>query len=459
MAKKSIRRKTQITKGLFAFIASFAIASSAWAQSADALIDKLVEKGILSVKEAKYLREESDKNFGQAYQVKSGMPDWLQALKWNGDFRGRYEAFYGDNEKFVDRNRLRYRLRLGATAVMFDNLEVGARLTSSEPSGGFGGDPISGNTTFADNASKKFVYFDQVYAKWTPVNSPDWFASFTFGKMENPFVSPSTMMFDRDYTPEGFAAQLAYNFNDKHSAKFNGGAFVLDEFGDTSSDPYLLMGQLRLNSAWTPKISSSLGLAWLGISDTERLGNTTIPNVNRGNTRETFVGGTMTNQVPSYNFNPIYADVTFTYTLDKAPGYAGPFPISLMGDYVYNPGAPDANRGYTVGLMLGKSGKRKTWAMEYRWQELQGDAWFEEFPESDFGAFYQAQLPNAGFSGSGAGYGAGTNIRGHMFRASYSPYDSLTFDVTYWLTELIRENPVNSESGMGRIQVDAVWKF
>ena len=89
-------------------------------------------------------------------------------------------------------------------------------------------------------------------------------------------------------------------------------------------------------------------------------------------------------------------------------------------------------------------------------QELQDDAWFEEFPESDFGAFYQSGPANSGF---GAGFGAGTNIRGHMFRASYSPYDSLTFNVTYWLTELIKENPAHSDSGMGRLQVDAVLKF
>src|SRR3954468_9386773 len=82
-----------------------ASAAGARAQSADALIDKLVEKGILTVKEANDLREESDKNFSQAYSVKSGMPDWVTALKFNGDFRGRYEGFFSDNPAFVDRSR------------------------------------------------------------------------------------------------------------------------------------------------------------------------------------------------------------------------------------------------------------------------------------------------------------------------------------------------------------------
>lgn len=49
--------------------------TSGHAQSADALIDKLVEKGILTVKEANELREESDKGFTAAHSVKTGLPE------------------------------------------------------------------------------------------------------------------------------------------------------------------------------------------------------------------------------------------------------------------------------------------------------------------------------------------------------------------------------------------------
>ena len=70
-----MRLKT-INKALAAgMLASTACAGNVNAQSADALIDKLVEKGVLTVKEANELREETEKNFNQAYSVKSGMPD------------------------------------------------------------------------------------------------------------------------------------------------------------------------------------------------------------------------------------------------------------------------------------------------------------------------------------------------------------------------------------------------
>src|SRR4051812_22366672 len=121
MKPKNIPRHFQ--RQWLALAALAASACCAAAQSSDALIDKLVDKGILTVKEGNELREEADKNFTQAYSVKSGMPDWVSALKFNGDFRMRYEGFYssdnfvsgGLTNRFVDRNRFRYRLRFGAT--------------------------------------------------------------------------------------------------------------------------------------------------------------------------------------------------------------------------------------------------------------------------------------------------------------------------------------------------------
>src|SRR5262245_22480859 len=91
MKLKKLPIKIRKWASLAVFSASIACAS---AQSADALIDKLVEKGILSVKEANDLREEVDKNFTQATSAKSGMPEWVTAIKFSGDMRARYDGVY-----------------------------------------------------------------------------------------------------------------------------------------------------------------------------------------------------------------------------------------------------------------------------------------------------------------------------------------------------------------------------
>ena len=45
-----------------------------------------------------------------------------------------------------------------------------------------------------------------------------------------------------------------------------------------------------------------------------------------------------------------------------------------------------------------------------------------------------------------------------MITASYSPFDSVTLQLKYFATDLIRNNGVD-ESRAGRFQVDALWKF
>ncbi len=124
-------KKQNLTKvALFTGAAALmSLAPQSQAQSSDALIDKLVDKGILTVKEAQDLRDEADKNFTTAFQTKTGMPDWVTGYKLSGDVRGRFEGFYGDNPLFTDRNRLRYRVRFGIAATLLDDFGEPVRVT------------------------------------------------------------------------------------------------------------------------------------------------------------------------------------------------------------------------------------------------------------------------------------------------------------------------------------------
>ncbi len=442
--KRTVFKPAAFAAGL---VATGLSGANATAQSADALLNKLVDKGVLTAKEANDLKAESDQGFRKAYQVKSGMPDWVTALKLNGDFRGRFESFFSENDAFTQRNRWRYRLRAGMVATIKDSFEVGFRLTSSEPNGSFGGDPISGNSTARDNGAKKFVYLDLAYGKWTFINNKEMTGALTIGKMENPFVL-SDLMFDADYTPEGGGLNLTYNLNDVHALKFNGGAFVLDELATDAQDPFMVGGQIRWDAKWSQHIASSVGASMLGIANDENLISANVPNVNGGNSRNAATA-------PAVNFNPIVIDAAVTYTFDSFPLYHGAFPIKVFGDYVNNLAADDRNIGWQAGLTLGKSGKRGLWDLTYRYKYMGGDMWYEEFTDSDFGAFSQSAFPNSGLSG----YVAGTNLRGHVVKAAYSPTDALTLTVSYFRAFNINESPAGSESDMSRLQVDASLKF
>jgi hypothetical protein len=425
------------------------------AQSADALIDKLVDKGILTANEAKELRDEADKNFNTALQAKTGMPDWVTGYKISGDVRGRLENFSSPNRAFAERNRLRYRLRAGMVISMTDNFEAGFRLTSDDTAtGGTSneGDPISGNTTLQNNASKKLLFIDQAYGKWTPFNGP-FSGGFTVGKMENPFVL-SDLTMDPDYTPEGLAAQFAYQINNVQSVKLNAGGFVLDEIAANEKDPWLAGIQARWDAVWNAKWSSSVGAAFLPLISRSSLTNGAVPNQQRGNTRNGATGSL------AYQYEPLIVDASVTYLLDNAPLYTGAFPIKFGGEFVHNPGAPSAadNHGWSAGVTFGKSGKRRTWELAYTYKWLGANSCWEELSDSDFGAFYGAANSPAS-SGAGIGYGSGPNTQGHVVKLAYSLSDSFTLSAKWFGTELIRAFPAQSDSEMNRVQVDAVWKF
>lgn len=446
------------------------LTSSAGGQSVDALLDKLVDKGVLSVKEANDLREETDKDFTKAYSAKTGMPEWVTAVKFNGDLRGRYEGFFADNPAFVERNRFRYRLRAGFTMSMFDDIEVGFRLGSGDLDSAnkitSGVDPISYNQSFQNNGSKKGIFLDTAYFKWSPIHTPQWSGAFTVGKMDNPFVF-SDLLFDSDYTPEGAAQQFGFQINNAHALKLNVGEFVLDELSASSHDPWMVAAQLRLESAWSSKWSSSLGVSLLSIQQVMTLSNN-VPDINVGNTRTAERGsdGKYTLGAPVYDFNPIVVDAALTYTLPSAPLYAGAFPIRVFGEYINNPAASHAdNEGWQAGITFGKAGRRKTWELTYRYKYLGGDAWWEELTDSDSGGFYESAPPKSPnpatttLRAPGTGYGSGTNIKGHVVKAGYSPFDHVTLNFTWFGLELIHPYVSGTDSFMNRIQADVNLKF
>ena len=429
-----------------AAVAGYCINGSA--QSVDSLLDKLVDKGVLSVKEANDLREESDKDFGKAYSVKSGMPDWVKSLKFNGDARARFERFAADNLASVERNRCQYRGRAGFTAAMTDRMELGFRLASE---GDTAGNQISSNQTFDNNGRKKGVVIDMVYGKWKAIETSDWSLALTAGKMEMPLTISSAFI-DRDYTPEGFAQQLRWNPTEQHTITLTGTEFVIDEDGGGSLDSWMFGAQLRLTSEWTTHFKTSLGVMAMKITDTAALRTSRGQlDVGEGNTR---IGGFATN-APAVDFDPIIVDADATYTLDEFPLYPTAFPITLGGSYLHNPGADQDNNGFSASILFGKAGKRKTWEIGYEYRVLEADAIYEELPESDFNAYTQT----ARMTGGRSGYVNGTNIRGHIVRMGYSPFDSLTLNATYWITENILKTPSGSDSDATRLQIDAVLKF
>jgi hypothetical protein len=174
---------------------------------------------------------------GKTY-VEKLVPELESAEKWKlfpaitelelfGDLRLRYEyrggRLPGDDPNnpndWQERERERYRLRLGLRGTLLDDWFFGVRLETSASA-------RSTNVTFGDDTSSTSpggggpfakgsdgVFVGQAYGGYKG------FPGFTFigGRMPNPFVT-TRMVWDEDINPEGLAEQW------KHTFTIGGGA-------------------------------------------------------------------------------------------------------------------------------------------------------------------------------------------------------------------------------------------
>ncbi len=446
-------------------LASVAFCANGFAQTSDALLNKLVQKGVLTVKEANELQEETKNDAAKKLEKQKAMADWVTDFKFGGDFRGRFEQNNAENEAYTDRNRFRYRLRVGAVASLLDNFDIGLRLASGDaqtnPGGTLvGGKPITANQTLGSLESRKFIWIDAAYAKWTPIKNEEWTVSSTIGKMDNPFQF-SRMVWDYDINPEGAALQVKYDLTKEQSLRMIGGFFVLDEIDQgvgtvpsigASHDPYLAGGQILWDAKWTPKFDTSLGIAAFNVGERESLSSKAQPFYNSGNTRDDATG------ILKYNYNPIIATASAGYKFDGFPLYPGPFPVRLLGEYMYNPGAPDKNVGWNAGVGIGKAGKKRAWELNYRYQRLEADAWFDALVDDDNGAYYAAGNPQLVGTGKASGWFGGTNVKGHLASFTYSFTDYMNFTFVYYVNDLITKAP-GEESSAGHFYADLNWRF
>lgn len=180
-------------------------------------------------------------------------PEWAQRIRFYGDIRTRYEGVhypagnYGLFENFnaintgnpfledntnafnqfffptynatQDRNRFRFRARLGADVDLYDDFTAGLRIATGDNSS-----PVSTNQTFGGNGgdfSKYALWLDRAFIKYQPVQ--DIVAS--VGRFDNPFWSPTDLVWYKDLGFDGFAIQAKQEVADGFTPFFAGGAF------------------------------------------------------------------------------------------------------------------------------------------------------------------------------------------------------------------------------------------
>ena len=392
----------------------------------DALIEKLVEKGILDRQESIKLKSEiaEDEKIVREEGLKQSLPSWVREMKLKGDFRLRYqyEKKKGSNTNAgntTERDRARIRFRLGAETKVNDQTKVLFGLASG------GTDPRSTNQTLENSFELKDIRLDYVYGEYAPFS----WAAFLGGRMKNPLWEPGDLLWDTDINPEGLAAKFKGKVNDRLETYLNTGAFILDE-NAAASEPWIYALQPGLKWKLSDKVSSNIAVSYYGSSQVKGaiLDHSAGSNTNNGRRGLLYGLSAVSPSVELAVKDPL-----------QFMGIGLPY-ASFFGEYVHN--LPSADSGYLAGLKLGhkKVSNARQWQLRYFYTMLATNAWLDTLPDSDR-------------------YGGRTGTRGHELLLTYGLGKNWSLELDYYRTDLTTTHANTAAKTENLFQADLNFKF
>jgi hypothetical protein len=376
-------------------------------------------------------------------------PKWYDRIRFEGDFRPRFDMTYqdlGEGKEDEDlRNRFRFRFRLGASAKINEQFAVGFRVASNE-----GKNPTSGNVTFGSGTAPKTIVIDQVWATWTPNTT----LSVTAGKFANPVEKPaagfrSELVWDEDFAPEGLSETITLRRASKGLVRrvaVHLEQWYLQEYSK-ASDTWMLGGQALLDLKPSERTSLNLAGGYYGYANVGPLAQVANSNdqVNISNSvvlkdGTVLEGGKLLKPNPANPFDHFASGFgqvhgSAALRVDRIAGEAG---LQVYGEVVHNLEADDLATGYQVGLGLDRMRKLPGWSVAAVWVHIEQEAALSMFSYSDLGR-------------------GGTNQEGIIAAVQYRPTRGVTLALREHIVSPIRT--VTPDTPVNRLQADVSFSF
>ena len=332
--------------------------------------------------------------------------NWASRIKLSGDMR--YRGEYIDQRGREVRNRHRLRLRLKASTQINERLNVGFRLVSG------GDNPTSANQTLDGAFTTKDFLLDQAFFDYKLTDQ----LNLLGGKFSHPIYKPgkTQILWDNDAIPEGLALKF-----DNSGWKGNLFGYAVEE--NSAADDVLLFGG-QLNKTFS--FDDSQLIAGVSYYDYQELQGSAplFDGRARGNTLDA-------NGLIANDFNIVEGSLEYKTRLANQP-------FSIFGTYVENTEADELNSGYAVGFDMGKVTDPGTWHLNYSYMDIDSDAVYALFNDSNFGD-------------------GNTGSKGHVLRGGYGIYKNTSLVFAYFSNEVNIDQP-NSED-YDRFQLDFILKF
>jgi hypothetical protein len=375
-------RKFLTTIVIGGFISLFLGIPLSCASEIDSLLNKLVEKKVITASDAQEIRtatnqgiakEEQQKQEDYKKLAKDNQPEWVKNTKLTGDSRLRYE-YKRTQPNPIKTNRGRLRLRASVESRVNDKVKVGFTLATGI-SDNSAGSTRSNNQTLAGVFNKKPIIIDKAYMQWQPQN----WVSLVGGKFANPIWEPMDFIWDPDITPEGGVAMLKASLSSQLSWFAHTGLFVLDNSTSYQSNPFLYFIQPGLQ--WQPQqhVNVKAGVVYYGYQHVKG--------------RAKLQGSAGTNTFTNGNYANNYDAVSpaLEIGIDDPLDYLGmdiaaiKF-LDLFVAFSHNTDVTDSANAWIAGTKFGAKSVTKfgDWQLRYAYKKLEKDAVLDVLPNDDF---------------------------------------------------------------------------
>jgi len=354
---------------------------------------------------------------------KEAKPLWWEKVKIKGYLRTRYE-YIDDESKDNDRNRARIRARLGVDAEVTPTVDVHFQLSTGGEVDGEG-DPVSGNQTMDNAWSSKNIWISQAWADWHPENVSG--LHVLAGKIKHPFITPvkSELIWDGDVNPEGAVLKYKKSLDSTDLMANAYGLYLIENKAAGDTGLFGVQGAVKHKfESFGDKahVMGSLGyFDYVNIEgeefilDGDPFGNTTDP----------------TGTLFAEDFELLNVFGEFGFSVKEIP-------VTLFADYVTNTAADDEDTGWSAGFQVGKTKKPGSWQFRYLYKDIEQDAVFGTFTDSDFG-------------------GGGTDHEGHELNLAYQLAKNWQLAGSLFLNE--KDVTGGAGEDYTRVQLDAIFKF
>jgi len=355
-------------------------------------------------------------------EIPAARESWSDRIRMDGDFRYRYENIDPEGSSSRDRNRIR--ARTNVKADLADDVEVGFGLATG------GDDPVSTNQTIGGGGSSKNIVLNLAYVDWQAADGLHIFG----GKFKDPLtrVGKNSLMWDGDWTPEGFA--LSYK---------------RDWFFANALGTYLESDTRKSNDnfSWGAQVGASGeiggakvkgGIAYYSMDtqgDATTYGDPSDPGDYFGNTAVEASGlpcgstGAECQYLYDYDLTEVFAEAAFE---------VGGLSTLVFFDYVKNSDPSDNDTGWTAGTKIGQAKDRGQVQFSYYYADKEADSMLGLLTDSDFG-------------------GGGTDSKGHWLQLNYGINKTWTIGAQYFINEIDQNS--GSERDYDRLMIDTQWKW